>query len=495
MFKGDQGPKNNLNDDNSGSLFSQEPSRGEWYFNNPGLKSQGSQAFKNKWGTRENTDNWRRSAGQNGASIPKADADNPPADDEEGPTDEALTEESLLANLPLNNDAIEASNAKKALACRQLAITYKDKLGNCAEAVKWNEMTLLLTKDSSVMEPALFDLAYCYKKLGMSEKAKEKENQLASMFPNGKLIGMLLNPKSKNTAVSETDLAATREYQRIYDLFLAGRFDEALKAKQNADAIHPNSQWTPQLLYIESVYYIKARKDSLALSTLNKIPALFPGSPLAEKAGIMADVVFRRAEIENELAQMQVVRQKEDSIIWIDDRPAAKPREERIVRASATEKTSPKPIAAPAIKDSIIFKAVIPVDTVSRQKEIFTFIPNETHIVLMMMQNIDVVYVNEAKRALTRYHAINFSGSELPLVVENLGKQQAILISGFASATDALAYVEKTAPIASKEIFPWLTADKYRFWMIGQSNLDKLKTLGNTEAYLEFMRKQFPGKF
>ena len=41
-------------------------SKGEWYFYNSNLRSKGLTDFKNKWGKRSNTDNWRRKAASEG---------------------------------------------------------------------------------------------------------------------------------------------------------------------------------------------------------------------------------------------------------------------------------------------------------------------------------------------------------------------------------------------------------------------------------------------
>lgn len=111
-------------------------------------------------------------------------------------------------------------------------------------------------------------------------------------------------------------------------MFLSGKFKEALSEKAKTDSLYPQNKWTPQLLYIEAVYYVKNRLDSQAVALLNQIPANFPNSPLAEKAGLLADVVNRRESIENELKSMTVVRQAEDSIEWIEDKIAIKPKPE-----------------------------------------------------------------------------------------------------------------------------------------------------------------------
>ncbi len=43
---------------------------------------------------------------------------------------------------------------------------------------------------------------------------------------------------------------------------LEGNFKEADCTKKIADSIYGENYWTPQLLYIEAVYYIKQRDDS-----------------------------------------------------------------------------------------------------------------------------------------------------------------------------------------------------------------------------------------
>jgi len=73
--------------------------------------------------------------------------------------------------------------------------------------------------------------------------------------------------------------------------FLSGKFELARAEKRKADSLHGENNWSPQLLYIEAVYYIKNKQDSLAMDALNKIPSLYPNSPVAMKAGLLADAL------------------------------------------------------------------------------------------------------------------------------------------------------------------------------------------------------------
>ena len=111
--------------------------------------------------------------------------------------------------------------------------------------------------------------------------------------------------------VKEED-AATKEYEKIYDLFIEGKFEEAKAAKAAADSTYGNSYWTPQLLYIESIYFVSKHEDSNAITTLTSLSSQFSTSPLAQKANTMIDVLHRRKEIEKYLTDLQITRLADD---------------------------------------------------------------------------------------------------------------------------------------------------------------------------------------
>ena len=54
--------------------------------------------------------------------------------------------------------------------------------------------------------------------------------------------------------------------------------------KKIADSMYGKNYWTPQLLYIEAVYYIKQREDSTAKSVLNNIISQFHRNSFCNKA-------------------------------------------------------------------------------------------------------------------------------------------------------------------------------------------------------------------
>jgi len=476
--------KNNLLEDQGADLFQTQNKSGDWYFNNPSLKSQGSIAFKNKWGNRGNEDNWRRSKAGNGlAGIKKQSSEgNTLLDDpNDKNTPSEINYESLASNLPNTTEKMLQSNAKKSGAIKILSSIYKDKLGDYREAISWNKQLLKIETDSASLIQAYFDLAFCYKQLDSIDQANFYRALLVKYSPNGPLTTMLLNPATTDKQDKTKIIAVEKSYNEIYNQFISGDFSKALANKKLADSIYGESYWTPQLLYIESVYYIKERKDSIAIVTLTNIEKIASQSPLASKATVLKEVLKNRDSIEAQLKAMKVVRMKDDEVEMVDLKPTTAPK--RMIR----DDNNLLKVDSSKILKEPDQKTVVP--------STFQFDAKEPYGVIMLMNGVDIVYVNEAKRALARYHTEKYFSKPLTIRNDKIGETPYILISLFSDAADAMNYVDKIKPISIKEVFPWLPADKYSFYIVSPGNLKKMLEDKKTLQYLEFLRAQFPGKF
>ncbi|MFM1963199.1 MAG: hypothetical protein RLZZ172_2044 [Bacteroidota bacterium] len=494
---GQAAQRTRFQEDLTGSLFPAAQQKGEWYFNNATLKAQGTQAFQLKWGNRPNEDNWRRSASGTATARPITSRTRI-VQQQAVEEDDTPSVEQLGRDLPLTAKSLQESNARKANAARQLALIYKNKLGDCASSVLWNETLLQSNSNHPELELVLFDLIICCNETGLANKGKRYLAQLEQVNPSGDLLQKLRNPELSAKKVNEKSNAASETYQKIYDQFLSGDFTAAVAAKKNADSVYGQTAWTPQLMYIEAVYYIKSREDSIAITTLKKISQLFPSSPLAPKAVQLADVVKRRNEIEKELTNMTVVRVKEDSISLANNTELPKKNEqsEKIVKpvTPAVEKQVAA-IESP-VRDSSKLKmpepAVLPAPV---QNDRYTFNANAPHAIIMLMNNVDIVYINEAKRALVRYNSIKYPENDFTVNNDKIGNTPFIIISFFQNATEAISYFDQTAPIASKEIFPWLPSDKYKLYILSPDHLKTMMEEEKTDNFIKFIKTQFPGKF
>jgi hypothetical protein len=134
-------------------------------------------------------------------------------------------------------------------------------------------------------------------------------------YPASHATALASNPDSTLQADGSLKVNATRQYERIYNSFIEGRFQEALADKKVADSLYGDKYWTPQLLYIESVYHIRNREDGQAISILSKIPAKYPKTAMASKATALIDVLKRRREIEDYLTKLEVKRASDEDTV------------------------------------------------------------------------------------------------------------------------------------------------------------------------------------
>jgi outer membrane protein assembly factor BamD (BamD/ComL family) len=353
------------------------------------------------------------------------------------------------------------------------------------------------------LEETVFDLYFCYTKLGNLEKANMYKNWLVRSYPKSKYLHFIEDPTASKEEMGKTEKAATKAYEQVYNLFIEGQFDSALAMKNRVDQEYDQTNWTPQLLYIEAIYYIKQRKDSLALDKLRKIVGLHPGSPMVPKVKTLIGVLTRRKDIENYLTNLKVERAKEDSNGFVEQVPKAAPQEVAPTLKTDSLKSvgvQPGKTEAPVVKDN---KVLGKLDSVSLKAPVakppiagYTLQMNAPHYVVILLEKVDPVFANETRNAFNRYNKERFSDQNIESSSLSLDDtHKLVLMSPFPDAISAMDYVDKARKAAPLEIIPWLTTDKYSFMIISENNLEALKNNKDLSGYRKFLNGNFPGKF
>jgi outer membrane protein assembly factor BamD (BamD/ComL family) len=508
-------------------LFNTQGAKGDWYFYNPGMKSKGLREFKTVWGNRPNVDNWRRAkaiSSQALAMQPQApkevlqNTSTTTVNSKTAPTE--LTTEALMANIPLTPEQVNASNDSIAFAFHSLGKIFMEKTGDCESLIPNNQELLNRYAQSVYAEEAMFGLYYCYMKNGDEAKANFYKDYMTKNYANSRFVRMIKDPKAAEQEAKAFETAATKKYEEIYNNFIEGNFEKAVTDKKKADSIYGDNYWTPQLLYIESLYQMREREDSAAIATLNKMIALYPDSPMSEKAKNSIDVINRRVEIENYLANLDITRAEEEKIT-VDlgtekaqtKKPAAAvvaPQKVQAVDPGLKAPEVPKeketvaktPVKAGEVKaenkqpltakiDSSTFK--IPV--IEKKAEGYNFVPTDQYLVVLLLDKVDVVYVNEARNALARYNRDRYSGKTLEIATTPLDDtRKMITIATFAGVVEANDYVNRARASALSEIFPWMPKDKYSFFLISTGNIELLKTRKDVKQYLDLLQQNIPLK-
>jgi outer membrane protein assembly factor BamD (BamD/ComL family) len=511
----------------SSNLFASTEKGGDFYFYDASQKSKGFSEFRSRWGQRPNVDNWRRLAAVNRQNPALTNVDNP-AQSTNAPVAKAspASYEGLIDNIPLNEQKMNESNKTIMESLFTLGQTFTSKLEDYPSAIQAYEELLRRFPGSIHTEEVLFNLIYAYQKTGDREKVDFYKKQLLATSPNGKLAQLIQNP-SLATTNTKAD-AATRKYREIYDLFIEGQFGRAKAEKKAADSTHGNSYWTPQLLFIESIYYIKEKDDPTAIKVLTDLTNLYANNPMAERAKTMIDVLKRRKEIEEYLTNLDVKKGEERRPVTppvvntpkpeqkpvaitpkVEDKKVTKPEEKVVVTPKPEDKkvvetpkvedkpkevvppptVEVKPVPPPVKKDTVVAK---PVPVVKD----FTFVAADPHYVVVLLDKVDPVYASEAKNAFNRYNRERFSNQVINLSSLQLDDRYHLVLEGpFNDANAAVDYIDKVRPVTSGRIIPWLTADRYSFIIISNANLQLLQNNKDMNAYRQLLKKAFPDKF
>ncbi|TMI84010.1 MAG: hypothetical protein E6H10_06740 [Bacteroidetes bacterium] len=461
-----------------------QASKGEWYFYNTTLRTKGALDFKARWGNRPNVDNWRRLqavANQKNVNRPPITDTLSITTDTKNSVPEDLTFESLYGHLPLTEEQLRASNDSIQNAMFAIGKIYAEEIEDCGAAVNTFEQLRTRFPQFNKMDEVLFHLYYCYSKNGETAKAAQLKSEMGSRYANSNFTSIVTTGKDPRVEINNE---ATKTYENIYDQFIEGNFDLAIAQKRLADSMYGENYWTPQLLYIESVYFVKQHNDSAAIAELKHIETKYPNTPLAEKATTMIDVLARRKQIEEELTNLKIeMPQPPEEKKPVMDTVVSRP----IVRTDSI--AVKKPVVTQVKTDSVAKKNVNPVIP-------FAFNAAAPHYVIIILNKVDAVFGNEARNAFNRYNKERFYNKTFDLSLLNVDQEnKLLLIKPFDNAQAAMDYIQQTKPRAATEIIPWLKPDKYSFSIISEQNLGILQSNPDMAAYKRFLEQNLPGKF
>ncbi len=507
--------------------------KGEWYFYNKASRDRGATTFRQVWGNRPNADNWRRGSSVTAelrAGLPENTRGVPGVGVVD--TTDVITAETLLQTLPITEPQLKASNDSIQIALLTAGNIYFNSIEDYPSAIQTYEELRRRFPDYPEMSEVLFHLYYAYQKTGDAVKAEEMKRLLQQNYPASRHASILAS--GVDPLSSRPSAEVTKTYEGIYDMFIEGRFEEAKAAKHIADSMYKTNYWSPQLLYIESVYHIRQNDDSTAKQILNTLIQQDPESPMAAKATTLLDVLNRRQQIEEELRNLQIERPQEDTAS-APTQPivqAPQPRQPRDTTAITRPEVPQKPIIKDTvtvkgpeaiIKDTAIAKVPEPnkeepitrdttaakpveipeatppqkiiTDTVVRKPATakpsaygFTYDAEAPHYAVVILNKVDNIFGNEARNAFNRFSKESYVAQAPNIQLTPLDAENKLLLIGtFSNILQAAEYVQRAQPIASTQIVPWLKAEKYTFTVISESNLEILKANPNLENYKKFL--------
>ena len=297
----------------------------DWYFYNPQLVEQGKAEFQRLWGRRKLEDNWRRknktvvalddfeeidySESEDIApkdSIPNSQENeatessvSPEKDPKKGTTDSIANDthrpEYYLAQIPLTEEAMQASNALLSEALYGAGMVFKDRMHDFQRAEAMFERLIRQFPDFAQADEAYYQLFLTelaieyYEKKGSS--AEKYKAELIARFPESRYAKTLADPDFAENAVHGKQREDSL-YVRAYEHFQMGDTATVRAAEHLSSEIYPLGQHRPKFMFLEAVTRLQGGETERFLATLKELVQQYPQNEitdLAEAGNLLGD--------------------------------------------------------------------------------------------------------------------------------------------------------------------------------------------------------------
>ncbi|MDR3366292.1 MAG: tetratricopeptide repeat protein [Prevotellaceae bacterium] len=414
-----------------------QPTSGKWYFYNPQLISSGAAEFRKKWGQRKLTDNWRRESKGFSADFAMPSGNDNNNNDDNGEEKSAAeqpnipenqTEAYYLANVPLTDSLMEASNKRVVEAMFDAAMVYKDYIRDNPNAVSMLEALLKRYPTNRYRLEAIFYLYVLNSEADNATRADHYKNLLFAEYPDELLTMYVKDP----TYVSDKEAhekAANKLFGNAYDLYQAGKYGEAAHLSQQGLAQYAEMSIAANFRLLNVMATGSNGDIGRYIAGLGEVAKEYPNTETAKAAQEMLSIVQKR------------------ELTLISEREAPPPEAQ----------------AAPSVP--------------------YSDEDGESFLALVVGKDVNI---NQLKFNFISFNA-DIDADELTIDNRTFGDGLTILVVGkFNAAAEAVAYYKKVK--AYPAIFRDLNMESYSMFAITAKNLELLERSRIVSAYNTFFQ-------
>jgi len=280
-----------------------------FYFYNPISKEKGFTNFKSRWGNRSGSDWWAiGSKAQGGDSFAEAGSLNVTpsinvAENAEEAQNLALTgslnRDFFVAQLPLDEAGLKASNDRIVDAMFQSGTIYKDDLSKNQEAINMFNGLLKRYADNPFDLETNYQLYLIYKDQKNQPLSSQHKNYILKNYPDSDYAQYLENPDYAAT-VAKLDDEINEYYEASYVLYSNKQYDEVLVRHEEADELFEVNPIQSKFEFL-SAQSIGHTKDEAAYEdALSKIVNNYPGTDVGIRSKEILKILRNETEESNE---------------------------------------------------------------------------------------------------------------------------------------------------------------------------------------------------
>lgn len=491
-------PKFTTNSGYSSPSFGPAPEAGgEWYFYNASTKSTGYSEFKRRWGNRTLADNWRRSqstnllAGNNNAPVPEADPVTDPAAAIANLPADSISTSLLAENLPDTPEKLKESRTRQLEAWYDLGKIYNDKLDDPREAILTYDSLLSRFPENPRRVEELYSLYIWHNRLNHTQEATRYKQLVLTQYPGTNFANILQFGLPKDEDKAKTG-AVSAIYEAAYNAYRAGNYDTVAVLRKFADSAYGYSSLQAKFDMLEAMTIVKTSSEDSGKAAIAGIIAKYPGdAPILEQAKAIQEVLNRRQEITDYLAQLRVTRDSSGTAAvdenisirypWQTPKPNLPDSAATVVKG-----VDSAAVAAAGVDSAAVVPAAPPPPPVTPYVlgDEKAAVP---HFVVLYFNRVSKVLIDEAVAQFSKYNAEQHPADKLETSSFVLTPSEImVIVRLFPDENKALGYFDEVTRVAPTAIIPRIKPTEYKFFIISRENFILLNNTKDIEGYKKF---------
>ncbi len=288
---------------NVGGFQDFSPSKGGFYFANLGTVAKGESSFKQIWGNRSLSDNWRTSARSASLEDLKYEA----MGMANAPNPRRLEPNFYIEQIPTNSEDILALKKARDSASLGLGRMYDSYFSDTPLATKTLYDLVDNQPEEEIKLQALYQIfAMNYEKDPSS--AERAKKIILSDYPYTSYAEFVRNPK--DTSFSKSSEEVERLYAEAFDLYEEEKYDESKTLIESALDQYPKDALVPKFFLLRAFNTGKTLGKEIMILQLEQISLNYAKTAEGEKAKEMLSYLESDLVVENVDTQGKVIQPK-----------------------------------------------------------------------------------------------------------------------------------------------------------------------------------------
>ena len=276
---------------------------GAWYFYNTTTVTAGKAAFRKKWGTRKNEDNWRRTnktilddsdfndyaeGDTTGLMTDSVDVAEVGEEDPEQALKDSLANdphqrEYYLRQIPFSEEQMAESNAQLAEALHGAGVLEQENVENFPMAKRTLERLMRVFPDYDKMADVYYHMFLICGRMGQWDEAQEYRRRLMEEYPADDNAVALANPLYEQIARNGRHMEDSL-YQKSFADYMACRYDEVKRSYDMHTQNFPEGAHRARMMFVEAMSRLYSGDRSGFLTLLKELIQKYSQEEISELA-------------------------------------------------------------------------------------------------------------------------------------------------------------------------------------------------------------------